>query len=253
MRIWCLLFPLLLLLVSGLASAGEVMVFSAASLSDVFRDLAPRFQVASGKTLRFNFGGSGTLVRQIKEGAPADVFVSADEPRMDQLENAGLLLPGTRRILLWNTLVLVVETEASQLRGLDALENPTLRRLALGEPATVPAGAYAKAFLEKRGLWEKVAPKCVPLDNVRSVLAAVASGNANAGFVYRTDALASKKVRITWELPATEDPLIRYPGAVLAGSKQREAARAFLLWLLEAEAQSIFKKHGFLPAPKEFP
>jgi molybdate transport system substrate-binding protein len=234
------------LLAAG-ASAAELTVFAAASLSDALREIGPAYTSATGDTLRFNFGASGTLARQIKEGAPADVIVSADELRVDQLEKAGLLLAGTRRTILANQLVVVVAVEnGAPVSALADLAKPAVRRFALGEPATVPAGTYAKAHLEKLGLWTPVSGKAVPLDNVRAVLAAVETGNADAGFVYRTDALISKKVRIAVVIPVTAGPRITYPVAVVGGTKSPEAAKAFAHFLAGTEAQAVFAKLGFL-------
>jgi len=242
---------LLTLLLPALSFAAELNVFAAASLSDALKELAPRFQAATGHTLRFNFGASGTLVRQIKEGAPADLILSADELRVDQLDKAGLLLPGTRKTILANTLVLVVAAESGALVAkLSDLTKPELRHLAIGEPATVPAGTYTKELLQKLSLWAPLQGRLVPLDNVRAVLAAVESGNAEAGFVYRTDALISKKVKIAVEVPLADGPKITYPVAVLKDSKQPTAAQALAGYLAGPEAQAVFARYGFLPAPR---
>ena len=243
------LFASICILCAATARAAEITVFAAASLSDVFTELAPQFTAATGHTLRFNFGASGALARQIKEGAPADAIFSADELRVDQLEKAGLLLAGTRRTLLANSLVVVVGIEgAAPVSTLDDLAKPRVRRIAIGEPATVPVGTYTKEHLQKTNLWSRVIDKCVPLDNVRAVLAAVESGNADAGFVYKTDALISKKVRIAIEIPREAGPSITYPGAVLKDARQPAAASAFLDWLAEPAAQATFAKYGFAPA-----
>ena len=243
------LFASICILCAATARAAEINVFAAASLSDVFTELAPQFTAATGHTLRFNFGASGALARQIKEGAPADAIFSADELRVDQLEKAGLLRPGTRRTLLANSLVVVVGIEeVAPVSTLPDLAKPGVRRIAIGEPATVPVGTYTKEHLQKTKLWSQVIDKCVPLDNVRAVLAAVESGNADAGFVYKTDALISKKVRIAIEIPRESGPSITYPGAVLKEARQPEAASAFLDWLAEPAAQATFAKYGFAPA-----
>jgi molybdate transport system substrate-binding protein len=230
------------------ASAAELTVFAAASLSDALKEIAPAYTRATGNTVRFNFGASGTLARQIKEGAPADVFVSADELRVDQLEKAGLLLPGTRKTILANQLVVIVASaDGAPVASLADLAKVDVRRIAIGEPATVPAGAYAREHLEKLGLWTQVAGKSVPLDNVRAVLAAVESGNADAGFVYRTDALISKKVRIAILVPLVDGPGITYPVAVMRDTKAPEAAKEFAVFLAGPDAQKVFATFGFLP------
>jgi molybdate transport system substrate-binding protein len=233
---------------SAFASAAEVMVYAAASLSDAFKEIAPLYTKATGDTLRFNFGASGTLARQIKEGAPADVIFSADELRVDQLEKAGLLATGTRRTLLANTLVVVVAAEGgASVKTLGDLAKAEVRHIAIGEPATVPVGTYTKEYLQKTGDWEKLIDKMVPLDTVRAALAAVESGNAEAGFVYKTDALSSKKVKIAIEISPADGPKITYPVAVLKNAKQPDAAKALAKYLAEAEAQAVFAKYGFLP------
>jgi molybdate transport system substrate-binding protein len=244
-----LLLALSLALLGLSARAVELAIFAAASLSDALQTLAPAYTAATGDTLRFNFGASGTLARQIKEGAPADVIVSADALRLDQLANADMLLPGTRRTLLANTLVLVVTADDTLLTTLADLARPAVKHIALGNPATVPAGSYAKAHLDTLKLWETVQPKAVFLDNVRAVLAAVEAGNADAGIVYKTDALGSKKIKIAVSVPLAEGPSITYAAAVVKDSKSPGASTTFVNWLATAEAQAVFAKHGFLPAP----
>jgi molybdate transport system substrate-binding protein len=230
------------------AHGAEITVFAAASLSDALNEIAKTYEPASGDKLRFNFGASGALARQIKEGAPADLIVSADELRVDQLEKAGLLLAGTRRTILANQLVVVVAARnGSPVSVLADLSKPEVKRIAIGEPATVPVGNYTKELLEKLGLWAQVSTKSVPLDNVRAVLAAVEAGNADAGFVYRTDAIVSKKVRVAVLVPLGEGPRITYPAAVVIGTKSPEAAKALVTFLAGPDAQKIFAKFGFLP------
>lgn len=231
------------------AAAAELTVFAAASLSDSLKEITPLYAKASGDTVRFNFGASGALARQIKEGAPADVFFSADELRVDQLAKDGLLLADTRRTVLANTLVLVIPVGKSTPSGFAALGDSSVRRIALGIPATVPAGTYAAAHLKKLNLWDSLQPKFVFLDNVRTVLAAVESGDADAGIVYKTDALISKKITVSIEVPASEGPAITYPVAVIKATQSLDAARRFALWLAGPEAAEVFKRHGFLPAP----
>lgn len=244
------LFLFICITVLGAAgvSAAEVTVFAAASLSDALKEIAPLYTKAMGDTLRFNFGASGALARQIKEGALADVIFSADELRVDQLEKAGLLLPGTRCTVLANTLVIVVAADGgAPVKTLDDLAKADVKRIAIGEPATVPVGTYTKEYLQKTGHWKKLIDKLVPLDSVRAALAAVESGNAEAGFVYKTDALISKKVKIAIEVPLAEGPKITYPVAVLKDAKQPDAAKALVDFLAGGGAQKVFAKYGFLP------
>jgi molybdate transport system substrate-binding protein len=231
--------------------AADLNVFAAASLSDALKELAPAYEARSGDKLRFNLGASSLLARQIKEGAPADVFFSADEAKMNDLAKAGLIAVETRRSLLSNTLVIVVHIEKGAAVNSPAdLASDAVRRLALAEPLTVPAGIYAREYLQRAGLWDQVRGKVVPLENVRACLSMVESGNVDAGIVYRTDALISKKVRIAYEVAFADGPKIAYPLAVTRETKQPEAARRLAAFLASAEARAVFAKYGFLPAGK---
>lgn len=241
------LLALLLLLWPALAAAANLRVSAAASLTDVLQELAPIYEKQTGDSLLFNFGASSMLARQIQEGAPADLFISADELKMDQLQQRGLIVKKSRRSILSNTLVIIVP-KSSRLKiasGAD-LADPSIRNIAVAEPQSVPAGIYAKEYLRKLRVWDKITLKIVPTDNVRAALAAVESENAETGIVYKTDALISKVVRIALEVPASEGPKISYPAAVLADSKQQAAAQKLLDYLQSPAAQEIFRKYGFL-------
>jgi molybdate transport system substrate-binding protein len=240
------LFLALLLLAAPLAAA-EINVFAAASLTDALREIKASYEKAGGDVVVLNLGASSLLARQIQEGAPADLFLSADEEKMDALEKAGLVLAGTRRSVLSNTLVVVVPADSPlKIAKPAALAGPRVRALALAEPRTVPAGIYAREYLRKLGLWEKVSGRVIPTENVRAALSTVASGNAEAGIVYKTDAAISKKVRIAYEVPPKDGPKISYPFAVVSESKRRESARKFLAYLESPPALAVFRKHGFL-------
>jgi molybdate transport system substrate-binding protein len=230
--------------------AVDLNVYGAASLSEALKEIANVYERTSGDKLVFNLGASSALALQIKQGAPADVFFSADEAKMDDLAKMGLILADTRRSLLSNTLVIVVNNEGGPVIASPAdLAKPALHKIALAETKTVPAGIYAKAYLEKKGLWKELSDKVVPTENVRACLAAVESGNVDAGIVYKTDALISKKVKIAQEIPAAEGPKISYALAVLKEAKHAEAARKFAIYLASPEAAAVFTKYGFLPAP----
>ena len=232
---------------ASLATAAQLTVFAAASLSDALSEIGPLFTTATGHSVRFNFGASGALARQIKEGAPADVFFSADELRADELEKAGLLLAGTRRTLLANQLVVIVAAESpAPVASVADLGRPAIRRIAIGEPATVLAGTYARAYLQKVKLWPSLGDKFIPVENVRAVLAAVESGNVDAGFVYKTDAFTSKKTAIAVAIPLAEGPRITYPVAVVKDTRHADAARAFIAFLAGDVAQKAFARSGFL-------
>lgn len=233
----------------GFSHAAELTVFAAASLSDALKEIGQRYEKSSGDTVRFNLAASSVLALQIKQGAPADVFFAADEAKMDDLAKAGLIAEDTRRSLLSNTLVIVTLRDGGpDLSAPTDLIGPKVRRLALAEPQTVPAGIYAKAYLEKAGLWNPLAAKIIPTENVRACLAAVESGNVDAGIVYKTDAMISKKVKVAFEVPAANGPKISYPVAVIQGSKSEEAARKFAGYLSSDDAQQIFSRYGFTPA-----
>jgi molybdate transport system substrate-binding protein len=236
---------LLLCLLAVPARAAELRVFAAASLSDALKEIAPEYEKRTGDRLVLNLGASSTLARQIQEGAPADLFLSADEEKMNGLEKRKLLLPGTRRSVLSNTLVVVVPVD-SNLRISGPADLAAVRAIALAEPQTVPAGLYAKQYLKSKGLWSKVIDRVIPTENVRAALAAVESGNVDAGIVYRTDARISKRVKIVYEVPKAESPRISYPFAVLAASGRKEAARKLLDYLHSPSALAVFRKHGFL-------
>lgn len=230
--------------------ADDIHVFAAASLSDALKDIAATYEPASGDKLVLNLAASSVLARQIKEGAPADLFFSADEAKMDDLAKAELLIPDTRRSLLGNTLVVVVAADSPlTLSSPTDLTSSAIRRLALGETRTVPAGVYAREYLEHAGLWEKLSDRIVPSENVRACLAAVEAGNADAGVVYKTDALISRKVKIAWEIPSAAGPVISYPLALVKDAPHPDAARRLAAHLASPEAAAVFQKHGFLPAP----
>jgi molybdate transport system substrate-binding protein len=231
-------------------AAGEITVFAAASLSDALRELAAMHQKATGDTVRLNLGASSLLARQIKEGAPADLFLSADEAKMDDLAKAGLIDPASRRSLLSNSLVIVVAADSElKLASAHDLASAKVQRLAVAEPETVPAGIYARQYLQKLGLWEAVVAKTVPTENVRAVLAVVESGNADAGIVYKTDALISRKVRVAYEVPQGDGPHISYPVAVVRGGGNPAGAARFLALLTSPAGKSVFAKYGFLTEP----
>ena len=234
------------LLIATSISAAELTVYAAASLTEALKEIAAAYEKQSGDKLQFNFGASSMLARQIEEGAPADLFFSADEAKMDALEKKDLLLPGTRRSLLSNLLVLVVPADARAApKSAADLAKPEFQKIALAEPQTVPAGIYAREYLQKLGLWDAVQEKVVPTENVRAALAAVESGNVEVGIVYKTDSLISKKVKVAVEVPAAEGPKISYPIAVLKSSKQADRAKKFAEYLAGPTPRSVFEKFGF--------
>jgi molybdate transport system substrate-binding protein len=225
--------------------AGQVTVFAAASLIEPLREIAADYEKQSGDKVVFNFAASGLLARQIEEGAPADIFFSADEAKVEELAKKGLLANETRRSRLANSLVLVAGMDAPAMRSPAELTNAAIRRIGLGDTKTVPAGTYAKAYLEKAGVWAAVERKVIPCENVRAVLAAVESGNVDVGIVYKTDAAISKKAKVVFEVPAGEGPKITYPVVLVKGSPSPEAAKKFLERLESDDADAVFARHGF--------
>ncbi len=215
-------------------------MLAASSLQESMEEAAEAWTAQGHRMPILSFAGTSALARQAEQGAPADLFVSADEEWMDTLAEQRLLRPGTRRDLLSNHLVLVT-AKGGTVRSLDALGEG---KLAMADTNAVPAGKYAKAALESLGKWQAVEDNVVPAENVRAALALVERGEAALGIVYATDAVASDKVEVVDELPESSHPPIRYPVAILAGSQHPDAA-GFLAFLSSAEAKRIFEKHGF--------
>src|SRR5580658_5282351 len=218
--------------------SSSITVSAAISLKDALDELGPVFQVqqhrksgGSGTAVAFNYGGSGTLARQIEQGAPVDVFFSAAEKQMDELAAQGSIEADSRRDLVGNALVLIAPAQATTLHSFQDLTNPRVKTLALGETSTVPAGAYARQTLEHLGLFTAIEKKVVYAKDVRAVLTYVETGDADAGMVYQTDANTSKNVRVIAVAPADSHDPILYPAAVLRDSKNKPAARAFLEFL----------------------
>ena len=242
------LLTTLLLLIGGPLNAAEVTVFAAASLTDALQEIGRSWEARTGNRILYNFGSSSTLARQIEEGAPADLFASADEAHMNQLEQKHLIDARGRVSLLSNTLVIVVRADDRVRRQLSPadLATSSVATLALAEPSTVPAGIYARVWLTSRGLWPKVAPKVIPTASVRAALAAVESGNVDAAIVYRTDVLSSARARITFVVTGPDAPVMSYPFALVAGDHAPSPqARSFLAWLRSAQALRTFRKYGF--------
>ena len=225
-----------------------VVVSAAISLTDALRAIERAYAADGGGPVRFNFAGSNVLARQIVNGAPADLFISADQVQMDYAARAGAVDSSTRRPLLRNRLAIVVPPGATTgIGGPEDLARPGVRRIAIGDPAAVPAGRYARAYLERVGLWNALQPKLLPLTNVRAALAAVESGGADAAVVYESDAAASNKITVAYIVPDGEAPPITYPAAVVSGSNNRVGAERFLAYLHGARARAIFEHYRFRP------
>lgn len=245
------------LLASGAAAAAPppstapppLLVSAAVSLREVLQRLSPGFQRRHRVPApQFNLAASGTLQRQIEQGAPVDVLLSAGDRPMQALERVGLLRRGSRRTLIGNRLVLVASARQRRILGFADLASPRIRRIAIGDSA-VPAGDYARQVLQHHGLSASVRTRLIPLGSVRAVAAAVASGSADVGFVYRTDAIGMAGLRIVATAPASSHEPIVYSGAVLARSRQPGLAAAWLASLTAPEARRTWQQAGFLPLP----
>jgi molybdate transport system substrate-binding protein len=232
----------------------ELLVFAAASLSEVLQEVGNAYGARDGLNVKTSFASSSVLAKQIEAGAPADVFISADSQWMDYLEQRKLIRPGSRRDLLGNDLVLIAPADSSvRLKiapGFALAAALGGGRLACGDPDSVPAGIYARAALVKLNVWDSVATRLARAENVRVALSYVARGEAPLGIVYRTDAQAEPHVRVVDVFAADTHPPITYPLA-LTTHASAEAAR-FSEFLSSEEARRMFAAHGFanLPAPK---
>ncbi|WP_226624127.1 molybdate ABC transporter substrate-binding protein [Alloyangia pacifica] len=230
------------------AQAEEVVVFAAASLKNAMDEIAPAFEAQSGHAVTVSLAGSSALARQIQQGAPADIFISANESWMDALEADGLLEPDGRSDLLRNAIVLIAHgKDAAPVEITPEMDLPALLdggRLAMALVDAVPAGIYGKAALENLGLWDSALPQVAQADNVRAALALVSAGEAPLGIVYATDAAADDDVSVIGTFPEDSHPPIVYPVADLAG-RDTEAEAAFLDYLHGPEARAAFERQGF--------
>jgi molybdate transport system substrate-binding protein len=242
-----MLLPLVILPMA--ARAQQLTVFAAASLTDAMKDVAKLWQTDGHPAPRMSFASSSTLARQIEQGAPVNLFASADEQWMDYLAKRGLIAADTRTDLLSNDLVLVVpadkpvKVEIKPGFDLKGLLGPR-GRLAVGDPAHVPAGIYAAQALKKLGAWDVASPRLARSDDVRAALLLVERGEAAAGIVYGTDAAASKAVTVAGTFPADSHSPIAYPFAVVKAGDNPEA-RVFMTYLDAPAARDIFARHGF--------
>lgn len=241
----------LLLAVSGVPSRAQfhdVLVFAAASLKDALDEANSLFLFENGSGVRMSYGASSALAKQIENGAPADVFISADLDWMDYVAERKLIQPDTRAKFLGNRLVLVANANSKILLTISpnfplaqALADS---RLAMADPAAVPAGKYGKAALEKLGVWDSVAGKIAPAQDVRAALTLVSRGEAALGIVYQTDAAADKNVKVIGTFPEATHPPIVYPMAILASSNNG-VAPVYVQYLLSPKAEPFFEKRGF--------
>lgn len=231
------------------AADQDVLVFAAASLKNALDEVISGYTSATGTKVTASYAASSALAKQIEQGAPAQLFVSADLDWMDYLAQRQLIIDGTRRNLLGNSLVLVAgkdgpQSEVAIGQGFDLAALVGDGRLAVGEVKSVPAGRYAKAALEHLGAWDGVEGRLAQAENVRAALALVARGEAPLGIVYNTDALSDPTVRIVGTFPADSHPPIIYPAALITESAN-ERALDFLSYMAGPAAKAAFQRHGF--------
>ncbi|MGL4622657.1 molybdate ABC transporter substrate-binding protein [Chroococcidiopsis sp.] len=224
-----------------------LLVSAAASLQDALKEVQPIFQQAQPQLkVNYNFGASGALQQQIEQGAPADIFFSAATKQMNALQDKNLILPDTRRDLLTNRLVLIVSNTSSlKIGDFKQLTDTNIKRIAVGEFRSVPVGQYSEELFKKLDILEQVKSKLVFGNNVRNVLSAVESGNADAGIVYTTDAKLSDKVRVIATASDNLHSPIVYPIAIIGNSKNPDAAKEYIRFLTDKQARAIFEKYGF--------
>ena len=223
----------------------ELNISAAASLKEAMADLEAAYTSKNPEvSFIINYGSSGSLQQQIEQGAPCDLFISAGEKQMTALEEEGLLLDGTNKDLVKNSLVLVTSND-SEISSIDSLNSDAVSKIALGEPSSVPAGKYADETLTSLAIKDSLNNKLVFAKDVKEVLAWTASGNADAGFVYLSDALSSDGVKIVETISEEYHSPITYPVAIIKDSDDIDAAKAFEDFLFTDEAQEIFEKYGY--------
>jgi molybdate transport system substrate-binding protein len=227
------------------AAGVELNVFAAASLTDALEDIYAEYHKESNDVINLIFEASGTLQKQISEGAPCDLFVSASKKNMDGLADENLIVPESRKDLLGNALTLIAATEKADVVSVSGLTGAEVESIAIGEPESVPAGDYAKQAMESLGIWEDVQDKLNLAKNVRQVLDYVETGNVDCGFVYSSDAALMETGVIVENLPEDSHNPIVYPAALIAGSANEAAAQAFYDYLQSDYARGVFERYGF--------
>jgi len=245
---YLLLLAALLSLVAPAHAQRTLTVSAAASLRDALTEIGHDFEHRHpGVQVRFNFGASGALELQIEQGAPVDAFVSAADKQMDDLASRNLILKETRSVIARNSLVLIVPADSKlAIGGFPDLTKPFVNHVAIGDPASVPAGKYAQQVLTRLKIWRAVLNGAVLCKDVRSVLTQVELGNVDAGIVYSTDAAITNKVRVVAVSPEAWHSPIDYPAAVVAASHDPDAARALVNFLKSDEAKAVLKKYRFV-------
>ncbi len=233
-------------------AAKNLTVSAAISLKDAFDEIGSAYQTKSGVKINFNYGASGALQQQIENGAPVDVFASAGEAQMDALEKGGFINSDSRRDFVWNSLVLIVPKNSTlNIKTFNDLRKSEVKKIAVGNSKTVPAGQYAAESLTNANLGDALQNKLISAENVRQVLDYVVRGEVDAGIVYATDAQAAKNsVNVVAAADENSHSPITYPLAIIKDGKQKQAAYAFTNFLLSETGQNILRKYGFNGAAK---
>lgn len=225
----------------------ELTVSVAASLKDAMEEVKTVYAQENPKvTITYNFGGSGALQQQIEQGAPADMFISAAQKNMDPLETKGLLADGTRKDLLLNEVVLIIPKNSSAITDWRGLTSDKIKKVAMGEPDSVPAGKYGQEILIHLGIWDQVKEKAAYAKDVRQVLNYVETESAEAGIVYMTDAKISDKVKVVASAPSGSHTPVIYPMAIIKNSQRITEAKEFAAFLAGDKAKAVFEKYGFV-------
>jgi molybdate transport system substrate-binding protein len=235
----------LLMAVDAGRADDPVTVSAAISLTDCLQSVAREYLQSGGSAVRFNFAASNVLSRQIVSGAPVDLFISADELQMDLAAKAGAIDGKTRVPLLRNRLAIVTPPGGPEMTDGRALLQPGFKRIAIGDPAAVPAGVYAREYLQRAGLWDALQPKLVPVANVRAALGAVENGSADAAITYETDAVGARNARATLVITGDAAPRIVYPAAIVSRAPNRSGAERLLAYLRTPAAAAIFERYKF--------
>jgi molybdate transport system substrate-binding protein len=227
--------------------AVEINISAAASLTDALTEIQTEYAKESNAVIQFNFASSGALQKQIQEGAPCDLFISASKAHMDTLEQAGLVVEDSRKDLLGNTLTLIASKEkADKITGTDSFTSEDVESISIGTPESVPAGAYAQQTFESLAIWDQVQDKLVFAKDVKQVLEYVDTGNVDCGLVYKSDALLLETGVVIGDMPEdSHDPIV-YPAALMTNAVESDAASAFYDFLQTDYAKGIFEEYGFI-------
>ena len=242
----CVLAGALLAACSGGAD-DELLVFAATSLTDAMAEAAAEFEATHGTKVEVSYGPSRALAQQIARGANPDVYVAAGQPPMDFLQEGGHIADGGAVRLLSNKIVLITGRDAPSIGGISELADADLNRVAMPDPEIAPAGNYARTALQNLGLWEQMLPRIVFANDVRVTLSYVQTGNADAGFLYQTDAANAEDITVLDIVPTDSYPDVVYPAAVVRSTDNLQGAEAMLEFLQSDAGREIFRRHGFTP------